>query len=147
MWTYPFINVEMNVDMDMDVDVDMDMDIDVDMDICIQRSEGARDGSARDGSEGSEGRAGETEARGAPPDFAWTSYNSIKEIVRRLEAHISNAFPDSKHQRVRSHRELVDLAWPATKCMQMSTCRHSGLRVVHRQIGIENTRTYFCNCC
>jgi hypothetical protein len=52
MWTYPFINVEMNVDMDMDVDVDMDMDIDVDMDICIQRSEGARDGrdgSARDG--------------------------------------------------------------------------------------------------
>ena len=39
----------MNVDMDVDVDVDMDMDIDVDMDICIQRSEGARDGSAMDG--------------------------------------------------------------------------------------------------
>ena len=72
-----------------------------------ERGSEGREGRER---EGREGRAGETEARGAPPDFAWTSYNSIKEIVRRLEAHISNAFPDSKHQRVRSHRELVDLA-------------------------------------
>jgi hypothetical protein len=46
------------LDMDMDVDVDMDMDIDVDMDICIQRSEGARDGGTGARGTGARGARG-----------------------------------------------------------------------------------------